>query len=55
MAEVTYNWPENHKARLIGKRVSRLDGMEKSTGAAKYTYDINLPKQLVVRALLHAV
>ncbi len=51
MAEVTYSWPENHKSRLIGKRVSRLDGMEKSTGAAKYTYDINLPKQLVVRAL----
>ncbi|MCP4783661.1 MAG: xanthine dehydrogenase family protein molybdopterin-binding subunit [Fuerstiella sp.] len=51
MAEVTYSWPENHKARLIGKRVSRLDGMEKSTGTAKYTYDINLPKQLVVRAL----
>lgn len=51
MAEVTYNWPENHKARLIGKRISRLDGMEKSTGTAKYTYDINLPKQLIVRAL----
>ncbi|MEO2016890.1 MAG: xanthine dehydrogenase family protein molybdopterin-binding subunit [Fuerstiella sp.] len=51
MAEVTYSWPENHKARLIGKRVSRLDGMEKSTGTAKYTYDINLPKQLIVRAL----
>ncbi|MEO2034618.1 MAG: xanthine dehydrogenase family protein molybdopterin-binding subunit, partial [Planctomycetaceae bacterium] len=33
------------------KRVSRLDGMEKATGRAKYTYDINLPKQLIVRAL----
>lgn len=51
MAEVNYSWPENHKARLIGKRVSRLDGLEKSTGTAKYTYDINLPKQLIVRAL----
>lgn len=51
MAEVNYSWPANHKARLIGKRINRLDGLEKSTGTAKYTYDINLPKQLIVRAL----
>lgn len=51
MAEVEYSWPKNHNSKLIGKRVSRLDGMEKSTGTAKYTYDINLPKQLIVRAL----
>jgi xanthine dehydrogenase YagR molybdenum-binding subunit len=51
MADVEYSWPENHKARLIGKRVSRIDGLEKSTGKARYTYDINLPKQLIVRAL----
>ncbi len=51
MAEVKYSWPENHKSRLIGKRISRVDGLEKSTGAAKFTYDINLPNQLIVRAL----
>ena len=51
MAEVQYKWPENHKARLIGKRVTRLDGLVKSTGTAKYTYDVNLPKQLIVHAL----
>ena len=51
MAEVEYSWPANHKTRLIGKRVSRLDGLDKSSGQAKYTYDINLPNQLVVRAL----
>ncbi len=51
MAEVQYQWPENHKSRLIGKRVNRLDGPEKATGTAKYTYDVNLPKQLIVRAL----
>lgn len=51
MAEVKYSWPENHNARLIGKRISRLDGLEKSAGTAKYTYDVNLPNQLVVRAL----
>ena len=47
MADVKYNWPENHRATLIGKRVDRLDGMEKSDGSAKYTYDVNLPNQLV--------
>ena len=51
MAEVEYSWPPNHQARLIGKRVTRVDGLPKSTGTAKYTYDINLPKQLIVRAL----
>jgi xanthine dehydrogenase YagR molybdenum-binding subunit len=51
MAEVQYSWPENHNTRLIGKRINRLDGMEKSAGTAKYTYDINLPDQLIVRAL----
>lgn len=51
MAEVQYSWPENHNARLIGKRVTRLDGLVKSSGTAKYTYDVNLPNQLIVQAL----
>ena len=51
MAETKYSWPSNHKSALIGKRVSRLDGAEKTTGVAKYTYDVNLPNQVVVRAL----
>ncbi len=51
MAEVKYSWPKNHNSRLIGKRIDRLDGLVKSTGTAKYTYDVNLPKQLIVRAL----
>lgn len=51
MAEVKYSWPANHKSRLIGQRITRLDGLDKSSGVAKYTYDINLPKQLIVRAL----
>ena len=51
MAELEYRWPENHQARLIGKRVNRLDGRTKSLGSAKYTYDVNLPNQLIVRAL----
>ena len=51
MAEVKYSWPDNHQSHLIGKRVDRLDGMVKSTGTAKYTYDVNLPNQLIVHAL----
>lgn len=51
MADPTYNWPAANKASLIGKRIKRLDGPEKTTGAAKYTYDVNLPKQLIVQAL----
>jgi xanthine dehydrogenase YagR molybdenum-binding subunit len=40
-------WPE--KRRVIGTKVQRLDGPDKSTGKAKYSYDINLP------GMLHAV
>jgi len=40
-------WPQ--KRRLLGTKVPRLDGPDKSTGRAKYTFDINRP------GLLHAV
>jgi xanthine dehydrogenase YagR molybdenum-binding subunit len=40
------SWPK--QPRLLGKKFRRLDGPEKSTGRAKYSYDIN-PK-----GLLHA-
>jgi xanthine dehydrogenase YagR molybdenum-binding subunit len=41
------SWPK--EPRLIGKRHPRLDGPDKATGRAKYSYDVN-PK-----GLLHAV
>jgi xanthine dehydrogenase YagR molybdenum-binding subunit len=44
MAE--YSWPSRSDATIIGKSPRRLDGMVKSTGAAKYSYDVNLDKQL---------
>src|SRR5437870_2907413 len=38
------SWPK--KRRLIGTKVSRIDGIAKSTGRAKYSYDINRPGML---------
>jgi xanthine dehydrogenase YagR molybdenum-binding subunit len=41
MAKV--DWPSAENRSLIGKRISRVDGPVKSTGVAKYSYDINRP------------
>jgi xanthine dehydrogenase YagR molybdenum-binding subunit len=50
--------PENAKLKSIGKPVSRLDGVEKVTGRARYTFDVQLPGMLwarrVVSPLPHA-
>src|SRR5262245_4835870 len=48
-AMVDPGWPEAAERRLIGKRVSRLDGPAKVTGAAKYTYDIVRPGMLYAK------
>ena len=45
MAE--YSWPSRQDSRVVGKEHDRLDGMVKATGKAKYSYDINMPKQLI--------
>lgn len=37
-------WPK--KPRILGTKVKRLDGPEKATGRAKYSYDINRPHML---------
>src|SRR2546426_8915450 len=37
-------WPTNR--RLIGTKVQRLDGPDKATGHAKYSFDINRPGML---------
>src|SRR4051812_7182294 len=34
-------WPKNR--RLLGTKIKRLDGPDKATGRAKYSYDINRP------------
>ena len=42
-----YAWPE--KPVLLGSRVKRLDGPDKVTGRARYTYDINRPGMIYGR------
>ena len=44
-----YPWPE--KARLLGTRVSRVDGPLKATGRAKYSYDISRPGMIYGKIL----
>lgn len=46
-----YSWPPMEERRVIGKRISRLDGIAKSTGKAKYASDLNM-SGLVYGALL---
>ena len=48
---VEYKWPARDKSAVIGVEHDRLDGLAKATGAAKYTYDINLKNQLIAVAL----
>jgi xanthine dehydrogenase YagR molybdenum-binding subunit len=48
---VEYSWPAKDKTTAIGKRVKRVDGMAKATGAAKYSYDINLKNMLIAKGL----
>lgn len=36
-----YKWPPMEKRRVVGKRISRLDGPAKSSGKAKYSSDLN--------------
>ncbi len=47
----TVNWPDPSHRSLIGARISRLDGPQKASGAAKYAYDVNRPKMLHAKIL----
>lgn len=40
------DWPPAEQRRYIGKRIDRVDGPQKATGAAKYSYDIHPPGML---------
>ncbi len=51
MAKCKYDWPDAGERRLIGKRISRIDGPAKSSGQAKYSYDANPPGMLFGKIL----
>ncbi len=44
--KVDLAWPDPKECSLLGTRVTRLDGPDKASGRAKYTYDVNRPKML---------
>jgi len=46
-----YSYPPPEERDYIGRRIGRVDGMPKSTGRAKYTYDYN-PKGLLYGAFV---
>jgi xanthine dehydrogenase YagR molybdenum-binding subunit len=45
-----YNWPSTPKT-VVGTRVKRLDGPDKVSGRAKYTFDVTRPGMLYGRAV----
>jgi xanthine dehydrogenase YagR molybdenum-binding subunit len=45
-----YNWPSTPRT-VVGTRVKRLDGPDKVTGRAKYTFDVSRPGMLYGRAV----
>jgi xanthine dehydrogenase YagR molybdenum-binding subunit len=51
MPKCKYDWPEAGERKLIGQRTSRVDGPAKTSGKAKYTYDVNLPGMLFGKIL----
>src|SRR5947209_460915 len=46
-----YSYPRPEERNYIGRRMGRVDGLPKSTGHAKYTYDYN-PKGLLYGAFV---
>jgi xanthine dehydrogenase YagR molybdenum-binding subunit len=46
------DWPPADKRRLIGTRIDRIDGPAKTTGTAKYSFDINRPGMLYAKLVI---
>lgn len=44
-------WPPEADLATVGKPAPRVDGYEKVSGRAKYTYDVNLPDMVWMRIL----
>ncbi len=46
-----YAWPDPQHRTVLGTRVTRVDGPEKVSGKAKYTYDVHRPGMLFGKVL----
>jgi len=44
-------WEAGHNFTIVGRPLNRVDGRERVTGAARYTYDIQLPGMLYAAML----
>lgn len=44
-------WGSNKEFTVVGQRQPRIEGAEKVTGRARYSYDVQLPGQLYARVL----
>jgi len=44
-------WEPNEKLKVIGKSIPRIDGYDKVSGSAVYTFDVNLPHMAYARIL----
>lgn len=44
-------WPSNAELQVIGKSVTRMDALEKVTGQARYTFDVQLAGMLYARVV----
>ena len=51
MPKCKYDWPEAGDRGLIGESIDRIDGPEKSSGRAKYSYDVHPDGMLYARML----
>ncbi len=45
------DWKNNDTLKVVGKPVSRIDGYDKVSGTAKYTFDVDLPGMVHARIL----
>ena len=48
-----YSWPPMESRRVMGKRLTRLDGTQKASGKAKYNSDVR-PAGTIHAAILHS-
>lgn len=46
-------WEEGHEFKVVGKGVNRVDGRERVTGSARYTYDVH-PAGMLFAAVLRS-